>query len=328
MSMAIGLKSHDGRELGNTDLEPYKSMKFHKKVNPTVKHLKQEIKRRSMAKGADFKAPSCNYWSKEKLVQWMQANPVEEPKDVQFLVAEEKKLFELLSSAEAEKQQERNRSGPWNTNLPFLRMYHCICVDECRDALMHLNDPMTRAQLDARNSAERPETFYELVARYFNDASNLFITESLPDLHVSFAHPITLGLDDMPVIEITADDVKKHFGEARAKLIKMIARWELSGNGFGQRAEDDDDYGRMGEEQLGCGDNRGHFLDSMTKEHVLYLWHIADRYDILRNVLNVLSDSCAADSETKVSPESVTAESVRDERRRRLRRSVQHCQMR
>ena len=53
MSMAIGLKSHDGRELGNTDLEPYKSMKFRKKVNPTVKHLKQEIKRRSMAKGAD-----------------------------------------------------------------------------------------------------------------------------------------------------------------------------------------------------------------------------------------------------------------------------------
>ena len=60
MTMAVGLKSHDGRELGNADLEPYKSMKFRKKVNPTVKHLKREIKRRCMAKGAEAKPPSCN----------------------------------------------------------------------------------------------------------------------------------------------------------------------------------------------------------------------------------------------------------------------------
>jgi hypothetical protein len=155
---------------------------------------------------------------------------------------------------------------------------------------------MDRQVLDARNSSARPETFFEAVARVFNDECNLFISEMLPDLHYSFARSITLDFDDMPG-EVTPEEVKKRFADARAKLIKLISKWELSGNGFGQRALDDDEFGHMGEDEMEAGDNRGNFLDSMTKEHILYFWHLADSNELLKNILNVIADTSSANSE-------------------------------
>ena len=71
-----------------------------------------------------------------------------------------------------------------------------------------MNNVMDRQELDARNSASRPETFFESVARVFNDDTTFFITESLPDLHYSFAHPMSLAFDDMPG-PVTPEEGKK-----------------------------------------------------------------------------------------------------------------------
>ena len=60
---------------------------------------------------------------------------------------------------------------------------------------------------------------------------------------------------------------------------------------------EDDDFGHLGEENLEAGDNRGNFLDSMTKEHILYFWHLADKSELLKNVLNVIADMSAADTD-------------------------------
>ena len=81
MTMCIGLKSHDGRTLGDATLEPYASMKFRKKVAPTQKHMVEEIKRRARVQ-CITPLPACRYWTREKLVQWLEANPVSEPADV------------------------------------------------------------------------------------------------------------------------------------------------------------------------------------------------------------------------------------------------------
>jgi hypothetical protein len=48
MAMCVGLKSADERTLGDALVEPYASMKFRKKVNPTQKHLSEEVKRRAL----------------------------------------------------------------------------------------------------------------------------------------------------------------------------------------------------------------------------------------------------------------------------------------
>jgi hypothetical protein len=95
MAMCIGLKSFDERTLGDAAVEPYASMKHRKKVNPTQKHMCEEIKRRSTAIGED--TPTCKYWTKEKLLLWLNDNPVSEPDDLLFLVSEEKKCSTLLT---------------------------------------------------------------------------------------------------------------------------------------------------------------------------------------------------------------------------------------
>jgi hypothetical protein len=327
MSMCIGLKSSDERTLGDACVEPYVSMKHRKKVNPTQKHMSEEILRRAVAIADEDSAPTCKYWTKEKLVLWLNENPVTEPEDVAFLVAEEQKLFDTVQTAaksvSATVVSETStglRAASWVTNEPYLRLYHSIFHEEVQPLLMSMNDVMDRSMLDARNSSARPETFFEAVARIFNDECVFFTTEILPDLHYSFAHPILLDLDDMPGT-VTPEEVKKRFADARAKLIKIISKWELSGNGFGQRSVGEDDFGHMGEDNLEAGENRGSFLDSMTKEHILYFWYLADKNELMKNVLNVIADTSSADSENyqTTSESSVTVVSNNKKRKSEAR---------
>jgi hypothetical protein len=120
-----------------------------------------------------------------------------------YLMNEEKKLHESVTKAKANKVAASadggGRSASWTTNDPYLRLYHCIFAEETRDALMRLNDVMTRAELDARNSVERPENFFEAVARLFNDTNKIFVTDCVPDLHFHFEFPLYLTLTTCPV---------------------------------------------------------------------------------------------------------------------------------
>jgi hypothetical protein len=93
--------------------------------------------------------------------------------------------------------------------------------DEALQAMLRSQTVMTRAELDARNSSERPETFAEVVARKYNDPDVVFVTEKLPDLHMAFSDEIELEFDDMPGGKITAEEAKKRITEARAKLLQV-----------------------------------------------------------------------------------------------------------
>jgi len=144
--------------------------------------------------------------------------------------------------------------------------------------------------------------FKEIVADLYNDEEYIPVTSPLPMLHSYFAEPIELPLCDMPGGEIDAADVKARYMDARVKLIIMVKDWEKSGNGFGQRPKDDEEYGRFSKEHPGLqeGDNRQSFMrpENGQKEHHLYFWHLADEYGILSNVLTVLSGAVAADGDS------------------------------
>jgi hypothetical protein len=72
--------------------------------------------------------------------------------------------------------------------------------------------------------------------------------------------------------------------------------WDKSGNGTGQRPVDnDDDYDPDGEQEFQDGADRQSFLGPF-KSHILYYWHIAEKFDILTTVKCVLDDSVAASS--------------------------------
>jgi hypothetical protein len=110
-----------------------------------------------------------DYWTKERLQRWLAENPVEVADDVVFLVAEELKLFESLNKARSEQGggSGDTRSSSWTTNEPYLRMYHRMFHDDVRPALLRMNNTLARSELDERNSAARPETFFEAVARIY-----------------------------------------------------------------------------------------------------------------------------------------------------------------
>ncbi|CAB9521959.1 hypothetical protein SEMRO_1254_G256390.1 [Seminavis robusta] len=296
MGMGIGLKTGDLREVGNVDIEPYCSMKLKKKVTPTQRHMVEEIRRRCILEGEE--EPKCKCWEKKKCIQWLQQHPITDTQDIAFVIKEEKKLFDLVTKALLEKPTDKKeKSAPWIHAEPYIRLIECMVHDSIRDKFLDMQKIGDRDELDARNSENRPENIFEACARLFNDADHDVYSRCLPELHFTFADILDCSFENMPG-RITPDEVKRRWGDCRAKLIKIISKWELSGNGFGQRAEGDDDFGHLAETQLECGDNRANFLDSQTKEHILYLWHVADEAEILKNVMCVIHDSCAATSET------------------------------
>jgi hypothetical protein len=77
--------------------------------------------------------------------------------------------------------------------------------------------------------------------------------------------------------------------------MKIVTNWEASGNGTGQRAQEDKDFGRFVLEDCIDGDNRASFVrESMGhKIHHLCLWHISDKMGVLKHVLHVLSAEVA-----------------------------------
>ena len=81
---------------------------------PTQKHMVEEIKHRAQVQ-CITPLPACRYWTREKLVQWLEANPGSEPADVAFLVHKERKLHEVIKKAADEKVESSNTSAARST---------------------------------------------------------------------------------------------------------------------------------------------------------------------------------------------------------------------
>jgi hypothetical protein len=96
--------------------------------------------------------------------------------------------------------------------------------------------------------------------------------------------------------------------------MEIICCWELSGNGFGQRAQEEDEFGHLTEENF-MDDNRSSFLRNY-RSHILYLWHLSDQEDILQSVKSILDPACSAttDSTPEITP-AVKKRKLEDEER-------------
>ena len=84
-----------------------------------------------------------------------------------------------------------------------------------------------------------------------------------------------------------------------------MTNWELSGNGFGQRTREDQDFGHFNPAQLDLedGDNRASFLRESLghRPHHLIFWELSDEQGILAAVMTVLGPEVAADGEKAAS---------------------------
>ena len=92
---------------------------------------------------------------------------------------------------------------------------------------------MNRAELDASREPQRNLMWYEVAADLMNDPSFNPRSRVDPNMHCTFAEPLDLSYK----VDVTPDQVKDKMSDSRVKLIKVIDRWELSGNGEGNRVD-------------------------------------------------------------------------------------------
>jgi hypothetical protein len=263
-------------------------------IMPRSQHLVAEVHRRSVLLDVKGLRKAAR---RNELIEWLKANPIVDPIDTKFLVEEINKTYrgirleqeELLASQQASLANRNWAESNW------LRLYCAAFDDNARPLMLTKDDCMTRLELDARNSSKRSPSYYQVVAENYN-SDTVYVTKALPSLHDDFADQIVLRFQDLPGGSMTAEQVKNRLSDARAKLIPVVYRWEQSGNGFGQRDEDDEEFGHY---VSGRGDSRASFLKASNgqRTHHLYLWNCSDEMGVLKNFLNVLSQEVAGDSD-------------------------------
>ena len=184
----------------------------------------------------------------------------------------------------------------WTSDIPFLRLYHTLVEDGIRSTFGKAYNAKTREELDGRNTTLFQD-FYELAATQFNNANWIPLSLVVPDLHEDFRSSKPLPLNVTP---ITADQFKKKLNDNRYKMVKLISDWERSGAGAGMVNdmidEDDNSQGttQQYEYEFLDGDDRKLFLHERPP-HVLYLWHLAHKYGILRTVRQQLEGGSSVD---------------------------------
>ena len=261
------------------------SKKYHREVKPDLGTLQQEVVRRYNAYGlsSNGKPLRPKNWNKDKCLAFLNEHPIPALahfSEIEFLQKELQKWSEIQKTVNDSQQQEEDRvlQKSWNSDVPYLRMYHVLIDDKLRLELTKAFTVKSREELDGRNSGIY-KSYYEQAAEKFNDSEWIPSSLSLPDLHDDFAESKMLILNVMP---ITAEVFQRKLEDARYKMVKVIADWEKSGSGRGQVVETDSDY------EFIDGDDRKAFLRERPP-HVLYLWHVAKTYGILNTVRQLCS---------------------------------------
>jgi hypothetical protein len=220
--MSLGLSTADGRKLADFDDDDNYKTYLPKSLMPKVPLMKWEMKRRATAAGiTKFRKSSV---LKPEALHWLRSNPVSNQQDVQFLTRTEDELYKTMLEAKKEIEEadrEKLATSNWTGNAPWCRLYCAMTHDDALEAIKYKDNVMQRDELDARNSENRPASYEAIVAKLYNDPTEEFYTEAVPALHDYFAEPICLEFLGMPGGEISAEDVKKKIGDARAKLMQV-----------------------------------------------------------------------------------------------------------
>ena len=170
--MCRGLLSGDDQLLDITK-EPWLSMKVGL-VKPTAKDYKDEIERRWKATTSvsptkiQSMAPRPKQWLMPRVLEWLDANPVSDKFDVQFLqrrIEIQKGMVER--AAKARKMAIDLLEKPWCGKYPYLRLIHALVDhDDCKRLFLTRYDLANdRLQVENRNSiTKRATTVWEIVS--------------------------------------------------------------------------------------------------------------------------------------------------------------------
>ena len=311
VALCRGLITDDGEQVLDAMKAPWKYMTPASALRPRNGDYVNEVDRRwnvyfkDSALGHGMVAPRSKGWNTDRLLKWLDDHPIIELDDVGFLMKTVALKKNILGGNRCQKAEKELLEKSWVGKYPYLRLIHCLIEsDEIKNAFLHRNDvDNTRMTVDNRNSVEkRRTTVWEMIAREWNDPLFQPITEELPDLHSDFScedlieH--ALVCDMTPA---TAEKCQKKFAGMMVELGRIIRDWEKSGQGDGgleddANGDDDGDQDRNGALRnrssgaLGC---RSNFIQ-FNQSYLLYLWHMLDKYDLLKTSLSLLDDSVCA----------------------------------
>jgi hypothetical protein len=180
-----------------------------------------------------------------------------------------------------------------------LRLIEAFLSDEAKPKLIQTQECLTRQELDARNSDSAVTDYFAAVAKVFNDETWVPTLLVVYDLHPSLEEARELPLKEGGY-RATRAKVKDKFQEMKNQLHSIVVKWELSGNGGGQRDPDAPDFGHFDLEEAVDGDNRRNFLPDNNDNlyYLLYFWHRLEEENYLQLTLAKFPDSVAADSDT------------------------------
>jgi len=193
----------------------------------------------------------------------------------------------------------------WRGNIPYLRLIHCLLEDDIKRKYLERDKAMTRVELDGRNSNRMEPTVWDMISDRWNSHVFCPITCTLT-IHEAFIDPIDCSYGLVAHLAIaTPRKVKDKISEMRTDLLRIIQKWEQSGQGEGGNLDDDDENNELdishdGNDRFGDLNNRSPFaLQSRScflggkPPYLLYFWELAWKHDLLLSSLQKLSPAVA-----------------------------------
>jgi len=299
-----GIVTTNGSQILDLGKEPWKSVKA-SQVKPSNQDYLKEVLRRwdTFAKEKVNTRPCPLAWRVSQLQAWLDANPIDTPTDVAYLWTEldyYKKIHE-----ERNKEKKINMgsgSKYWNTVHPYMQLIHAL-VDVNNNKEMFLKRyelSSNRLVVENRKSEGKSQTtVWELIADTWNNGDFSPTTEALPDLHSELRESITIGPDYVAELgAVTPEKVENKFATMMVAMKRGIRKWERSGQGEGgidpkepERDKGDHKFGSLNNCNCGALNCRHCFINA---SHILYLWHMLDKHDLLRSGLQSLDSEIAA----------------------------------
>ncbi len=288
-TLSIGLVETDGSPLFDPTAQPWCSVKNKKSVRPLVGMIVAEIKRCGKKIYSDEKEiPKSTYWDKTKKIKWLQDNPTKCPKEVAFLQKEILQMKNCLLQSIAKKaklQKELQSKLNWRSSGPcHLRLMHALV--ENKEKYIKQDSPLSRTQLDARNSIEHADSsvWVDTANTYNNPSFNpqSMISECHSDYNVS--HDLSF-LAVEPYHPATVEMVKERVTAYRTGAIRVVTDWEASGQGNGGCLGDEIGFGDLKTRPTAALETRAAFLRGLPS-HVLYMWELFESEGMLSCTLS------------------------------------------
>ena len=231
-AMSVGLPpEHTHEERVNALIASKTILKKDIKMNSDI--LKNEILRRSSILTTKKVRPAA--WLVPDKMKWLHDHQVPQHEalliscEIEKYIAEKvskKTMDEALAAARGDRVGEDKKRK--------LRLFEAIFDDSLRKSFLAKDDSKSRQAVDARNSRDRRvKSFWELVAAKFNDPDFTPHSRTFPEFDSKLSVSFPLFFDKTLHKDMTPEDAKRIYMDARCMLNKAIKGWRKSGNGSG-----------------------------------------------------------------------------------------------